>query len=352
MKFRLLTESMLNLAQRFNLDIDDVLTESKADELRLIQFAGEDLAKRFIAIKNRFKSPENDLYYWIKGKTPEDLEVAVTNMENTISSTQQKRQMEAGADFVGENDQWKVYHITTYEASQKYGRDTRWCITGVDGYGRKYWDDYINSGVDFYFYISKDKINPRGRFGKYALALSPNDEFLVYDQQDNEAYGVPNAPVINGLPDVRTVDLKHYVYDGNEVPDNLNRTTIETIDIAEDVDTIKFATFYDFANLQRVVIPNNVIKVGPCAFRACTNLKSVVMSEGVEVIEDLVFLDCKALETVTLPSTVKEISPHAFHGCNNITICCDEGSYAEQFAKEHNIKIMHNEDFGLKFRAH
>ena len=76
------------------------------------------------------------------------------------------------------------------------------------------------------------------------------------------------------------------------------------------------------------------------------------MSEGVEVIEDLVFLDCKALETVTLPSTVKEIRPHAFHGCNNITICCDEGSYAEQFAKEHNIKIMHNEDFGLKFRAH
>lgn len=39
------------------------LNEAKADTQKLIDFAGEDLANRFLAVKNRLKAPENDLYY-------------------------------------------------------------------------------------------------------------------------------------------------------------------------------------------------------------------------------------------------------------------------------------------------
>jgi hypothetical protein len=49
----------------------DNLNEAKADTERLVTFAGQELADRFQAIKNKLKSPENDLYYWIKNKTPE-----------------------------------------------------------------------------------------------------------------------------------------------------------------------------------------------------------------------------------------------------------------------------------------
>lgn len=350
MRFKLIRESMLNLLKDLHLDTEESLVESKADELRLIDFAGEDLAKRFLAIRRRFKSPENDLYYWIKNKTVDDLQAAVEAAETSISNTQLRKQVDSGAEIVGENDKWRVYHITTFEASQKYGRDTKWCITGIDGYGRKYWDDYTKTGVEFYFYITKSRINPRGRYGKYALALSPNNEFKVYDQQDNEAYGVPNAPIIDDLPDVRTVDMKHYVYDGSEIPENLNRTTIETIDIAENITDIPFAAFYDFANLRRVTVPNNVINIGPCAFRGCSKLRSVTISEGVKHIDDLVFLDCKALETVTVPDSVSSINDHAFTGCNNISICCNKDSYAEEFAKTHNIDITYNESLGMKFK--
>lgn len=342
MRFKLIKESMLNLLRDLNLE-DEILIESRADELRLIDFAGEDLAKRFLVVRKRFKSPENDLYYWIKNKTVDDLRAAVEAIENSLSNTQQRKQADQGAELVGQNEFWKVYHITTYEASQKYGRDTKWCITGIDGYGRKYWDDYTKTGVEFYFYISTGEINPRGRYGKYALALSPNDEFKVYDQQDNEAYGVPKCPQITGLPDIRTVEVKHYVYDGTTIPDNLNRTIIETIDIAENVNNIPFATFYDFANLQKVTIPNNVKNIGPCAFRGCTNLTNVVISEGVKQIEDLIFLDCKALKTIQIPKSVTSISPHAFVGCKNITIYCPQDSYAAEFAHKHSIPVNYNE---------
>ena len=41
MRFKLIKESMLNLLRDLNLD-DELLVESRADELRLIDFAGED----------------------------------------------------------------------------------------------------------------------------------------------------------------------------------------------------------------------------------------------------------------------------------------------------------------------
>jgi hypothetical protein len=164
------------------------LNEAKADTLRLVDFAGEDLANRFLAVKNRLKAPENDLYYWIKNKTPEDLELAISNLENTKTKTQAKKDLaEAGAELISETEHWSVYHITTFEAAQKYGRDTKWCITGIDGYGDKYWKEYTeDAGVNFYFLITTGKYDSRGTGSKFALALYPRGLGEVFNQQDEK----------------------------------------------------------------------------------------------------------------------------------------------------------------------
>jgi hypothetical protein len=133
------------------------LFEAKADTQRLIDFAGEDIANRFLAVKDKLKSPENDLYYWIKNKTVDELKQAISAAENTKSNTQMKKDIaDQGAELVADTAHWRVYHITTFAASQKYGRDTQWCITGVNNYGDKYWKDYTKRGVEFYFLITKD----------------------------------------------------------------------------------------------------------------------------------------------------------------------------------------------------
>ena len=53
----------MKLFEEFNLyeTMWDSLNEAKADIKNLIDFAGEDVANRFLAVKNRLKSPENDL---------------------------------------------------------------------------------------------------------------------------------------------------------------------------------------------------------------------------------------------------------------------------------------------------
>jgi hypothetical protein len=162
------------------------LNEAKADTQNLINFAGEDLANRFLAVKNKLKAPENDLYYWIKNKTPEELEQKILEIESTKSVAQIKREVaDEGAELVCDSKHWKVYRITTFEASQKYGRDTKWCITGINNWGDKYWKDYTGRGLQFYFLITKGEYDPRGTDSKIAIAVYPdNKRCEVYNQKD------------------------------------------------------------------------------------------------------------------------------------------------------------------------
>ena len=191
-----------------------LLTEAKADTQKLIDFAGKELADRFIAVRARLKTPENDLYYWIKNKTVRELEQAVLTAENSKSKTQQKKETERGAELVCETDHWKVYHITTYEAAQKYGRDSKWCITGVNNYGDRYWKSYTSQGVKFYFLITKGEYDPRGYDSKFALALYPDRRTLrVFNQQDSNVNfsEIPYSDAIS-IPDIDLNELTdgHY----------------------------------------------------------------------------------------------------------------------------------------------
>lgn len=167
------------------------LVESKADTQKLIDFAGEDLANRFLAVKNKLKAPENDLYYWIKNKTVDELEQAVSAAEGAKSNTQKKKDIaDQGAELVADTAHWRVYHITTFAASQKYGRDSQWCITGIDGYGDRYWKQYTSQNIQFYFAITKENYKPRGRDSKFAFAVYPpelSNYIEIYNQHDDKA---------------------------------------------------------------------------------------------------------------------------------------------------------------------
>ncbi len=162
------------------------LNEAKEDIQRLVAFAGQELADRFLAVKPKLKAPENDLYYWIKKHSVEELESAVTAAETSVSKTQTKKDIaDAGAKLVCDTEHWKVYEITTFEASQKYGRDTQWCITGINDYGDEYWYKYTNQGIRFYFLITKGKYDPRGVDSKIAIAVYPNQlDIEVFNQKD------------------------------------------------------------------------------------------------------------------------------------------------------------------------
>lgn len=90
-------------------------------------------------------------------------------------------------------------------------------------------------------------------------------------------------------------------------------------------------------NGKDIHIPTGVTTIEDRAFLCCGNLNSVTIGNGVLYIGEEIFLGCTHLNAVVISDSVIFIEDNAFDGCGTISIYGKCGSYAEFFAKEHNI---------------
>ena len=159
---------------------------------------------------------------------------------------------------------------------------------------------------------------------------------------------------------------------------------ITSIDLPDSLIEIGKETFYNCGKLGRIVFPQNLTTIGRDAFWACFSLEEVVLSESIttiyggafcwcpikkvvvpESLKSIVantFSDCEELEIVVIGGKVEEIGTEAFKNCGsldaiiipdsvnsisddafknaneNMVIYCNEGSYAQEYAIQNNIK--------------
>ncbi len=96
---------------------------------------------------------------------------------------------------------------------------------------------------------------------------------------------------------------------------------------------------FSHCSVKKVVIPEGMQIIVEFAFRYCEELEIVVIGGKVEEIGSQTFADCPLLETVVIPDSVTYISEDAFANVSeNMVIYCNEGSYAEMYAIQNNIK--------------
>ena len=210
------------------LDCNNILTEAKADQEKFKQwlkdgssfaFQGEladgqekyvtELLNDFLALKPRIKSPYNDFYYWMKNSTFGKFHDYIEDLKDEVYQKQSVKQREKdGAELIYSDDTWKVYHIKNYEASAKYGKGTKWCITGTDRWndgnsGKETFQQYHDHNhVEFYFFIKNGT-------EKYAVALYPDGETTeIFNAEDVSIAYIPDAPHIEDFPDVSSKDDK------------------------------------------------------------------------------------------------------------------------------------------------
>lgn len=178
--------------------IERELNESKADLQKFNQYFGSDLVKKFYQYKDRIPKDDRDLYAWMK-YPPKWLESFLINLESEPSSNQAKKQAKQGADLLYSGNGWRVYAINTHSAASYYGRDATWCIVSsassdfIDD-SKDYWNDYTNDGYKFYFYINN--------YSKYALLYKSNNDYRIFNDEDNLVFYIEDAPRVEGLPDV------------------------------------------------------------------------------------------------------------------------------------------------------
>ena len=129
---------------------------------------------------------------------------------------------------------------------------------------------------------------------------------------------------------------------------------LKNINIASSVTLIGDKAFVGCINLTTITIPDSVISIGESAFWCCKSLTDVIIGKNVVSIGDYAFFGCTNLKRVSIPNSVTSIGKSAFvyYDNNHITMIDDpysgdkldqlmilgtEGSYAEIYAKEHNI---------------
>ena len=94
----------------------------------------------------------------------------------------------------------------------------------------------------------------------------------------------------------------------------------------------------------RILVPASVQRICTGAFSEMDMLTQVVLEDGVEIIEDS-FNQCPRLMQVCIPASVKRISENAFDLRNSyFHFTVENGSYAEQYAKEHSIPYTYAKD--------
>ena len=303
-----------------------LLNESKADTQKLIDYAGEELANKFLSLRQRIKPPYNDIYYWLKQPLKE-FEKYIIEFEKIPTRKEKEQEVKQGAKLIAEDDNYKVYHITTFDAAKKYGANTRWCITGknsgqIDDETQEnyYWKDYTDRGVKFYFFIDKKNKNH-----KYAVAMLDPENMEIYDETDDEIVGIPNisstlaSRLPFDLPIIKTENGVNYKQQGDKwvVVDSPNASG--NVKLLDSVTRISYYAFKGCTKLTSITIPNSVTSIGDWAFYECTGLTSITIPNSVTTINKGAFADCTDLTSVTIPNSVTSIGNNVFDYCTSLT---------------------------------
>ncbi len=137
---------------------------------------------------------------------------------------------------------------------------------------------------------------------------------------------------------------------------------LKSLELPESLKTILYGAFYSCDGLTEITIPENADHIdssafGRCssleavnfnaincnfryAFNSCLKLTTVKIGNRVEVIPAYAFTGCDNLKKVYIPDIVINIDPLAFDGCGKVTIVCKNGSYANVYAVQNNIKYI------------
>lgn len=124
-------------------------------------------------------------------------------------------------------------------------------------------------------------------------------------------------------------------------------TALTEINIPSNVTELGFGVFQNCTALKEVTLGNEISEIPNQAFYNCTSLESLDIPGSVSSIGTRSFSGCSSLKDILIPSSVSSISVNAFEGIDDLTIYCYEGSYAEEFAKENNIKYARPGNYEL-----
>lgn len=129
-----------------------------------------------------------------------------------------------------------------------------------------------------------------------------------------------------------------------------NDTALKSVVIPEGMESLGDCSFRNCPNLTEVTLPYTINYLGEQVFAHCEKLTNIVVPDGVGGFKDYAFYGCKSLKNLVVPDSVTAISENALLAdydmdismgetvfIKSLTIQCNPGSFAQEFAEQNNI---------------
>lgn len=94
------------------------------------------------------------------------------------------------------------------------------------------------------------------------------------------------------------------------------RTSLTSVNIPDNVETIEEAAFRQIKQLQEVHLPDSLTSLGRYAFSACRSLRTVKIPTKLKEIPWYTFDGCNSLQSVELHDSITSFGDYSFRNCN------------------------------------
>lgn len=122
-------------------------------------------------------------------------------------------------------------------------------------------------------------------------------------------------------------------------------TQMKKISLPKSVKKIEAYAFWGCDSLESVVLGSGLTEVADYAFAGCKGLRQMTLPANIRAIGAQAFGDCVNLRDITIPAETQRIQDTAFDGCANLTIHCEDGTAAAEFAEKFYEKQGENAEY-------
>lgn len=93
-------------------------------------------------------------------------------------------------------------------------------------------------------------------------------------------------------------------------------TALTSVNIPDNVETIKECAFSQVKQLQEVHLPDSLTSLGNYAFAECRSLRTVKIPTKLKTIPDYTFQNCRSLQSVELHDSITAFEDYSFNHCD------------------------------------
>lgn len=195
--------------------------------------------------------------------------------------------------------------------------------------------EYANNNLDAFYYVEYGNeseweieiVSETDKTCKISKVKQSNvkdnilriPDYIIKNRQKYKVIG-NNKNIIEGTIETKKIVIPETYTGDFEIIGTLGNTEIKSVKevyIYNGCKELSYGLFSGYNNLERIHLPNTLVKIGGAAFWDCKKLKEIKLPECINEIGDQAFIACGITE-ITIPPSVTKVGAQLFQNCHSL----------------------------------